>query len=204
MSIEIINRALIKIGEGTITSLSQTPYGELMGYVYEDQRKMLLSTHYWRFALKRARLAELDEATGSTAFAYAYALPADYLVLKDFGEFYKMPNVSDAVVAPDVRYSIEGNRILCRQPGNINITYIADVSDPKLFTPLFKEALIALIAAEMSVRIKQGAEYKQLFLAEFEKYIAQAQMNNEIVRDMETMPDNSWVNIRDTWSVGEW
>lgn len=115
-----------------------------------------------------------------------------------------MPNVSDAVVAPDVRYSIEGNRMLCQQPGNINITYIADVSDPKLFTPLFKEALIALIAAEMSVRIKQGADYKQLFLAEFEKYIIQAQMNNEIVRDMETMPDNSWVTIRDTWRNEEW
>ena len=175
-----------------------------MGLVYEDQRKMLLSSHYWRFALKRARLAELDEETGSTLFAYAYALPADYLVLKDFGEFYKMPNVSDAVVAPDVRYSIEGNRMLCQQPGNINITYIADVSDPKLFTPLFKEALIALIAAEMSVRIKQGADYKQLFLAVVEKYITQAQMNNEIVRDMETMPDNSWVNIRDTWRNEEW
>ncbi|MEI3582952.1 MAG: hypothetical protein V8R89_09890 [Alphaproteobacteria bacterium] len=51
MSIEIINRALIKIGEGTITSLSQNPYGDLMGLVYEDQRKMLLSSHYWRFAL---------------------------------------------------------------------------------------------------------------------------------------------------------
>ena len=54
------------------------------------------------------------------------------------------------------------------------------------------------------MRIKQGADYKQLFLAEFEKYITQAQMNNEIVRDMETMPDNSWVNIRDTWRNEEW
>ena len=41
-------------------------------------------------------------------------------------------------------------------------------------------------------------------LAEFEKYITQAQMNNEIVRDMETMPDNSWVTIRDTWRNEEW
>lgn len=204
MSIEIINRALVKIGEETITSTSQTPYGALMGIVYEDQRKMLLSSHFWRFALKRAKPAKIDEDTQAALFPYVYALPADYLLLKDFGEVYKMPNIADSVLASDERYSIEGGRILTKTEEPFSITYVADVSDPKLFTPLFKEALIALLAAEMSVRIKQSAEMKQLFLTEFESYIAQARLNNEIVRDMETMPDNSWVTVRDGWYNQNW
>lgn len=203
MSIEIVNRALIKIGEVPITALSQHPYGETMGFIYEDQRKMLLSMHFWRFALKRARLAEVDVETGSALFAHAYALPADYLLLKDFGDAYKMPNLSDMITVPDARYSIEGNRLLCPIRGNVNITYVADVTNPKLFTPMFREALVALVAGEISVRVKQGLDYKQMCLQEFESYITQAAMNNETVRDIETLPDNSWVTVRDDW-MGDW
>ena len=68
-------------------------------------------------------------------------------------------------------------------------------------TALFKEALISWIAAEISVRVKNGADYKQLSIAEFDRYIAQAINNNEIVRDTESLPDNSWVSCRDNWGV---
>lgn len=197
MSIEIINRALIKIGEPVISSLQQHPYGSSLGLIYEDARRALLSSHYWRFALKRADLAKLDEDTGSDVYAYSYALPADYLTLKDFGDYYKLPNMGDIIPLADTRYSIEGGRLLCKFDLPINITYVADVTDPKLFTPAFKEALIATVAAEISIRIKNGAELKTLFIQEADRYVTQAVNHNEIVRDIETMPDNSWVACRE-------
>lgn len=203
MSIEIINRALIKIGEPVITSIQQHPYGASLGLIYEDGRRALLSSQYWRFALKRAELARLDEETGSEMFAYSYALPADYLQLKDFGEMYKMPNLQDKILAPDIRYSIEGGKLLTRWKEGVKITYVADITDPKLFSPAFREALIALVAAEISVRIKNGAEFKTLFLQEADRYIAQAVNHNEICCDLETMPDNSWVTCREDWA-GVW
>lgn len=201
MSINIINRALMKIGEMPIASVNQAPLGSILARMYEDGRRSLLSTHYWRFAIKRARLVKLDEDTGSSLFNYAYALPSDYLVLKDFDEMYKLPNINDINLVDDSRYSIEGNRILTKSDTPVNITYIADVSDTNLFPALFKEALISWIAAEISVRVKNGAEYKQLSIAEFDRYIAQAINNNEIVRDTESLPDNSWVSCRDNWGV---
>jgi len=203
MSMSIINRALIKIGEPVIVSREQTPYGDTLALVCDDFRKMLLSSHYWRFAIKRAVLAKLDEESGSRIFNYVYALPRDYLLMKDFGHNYKNPNLSNLIVASDERYSIEGGKLLTRYADNVEISYIADIKDENLFTPLFKEALISLIAAEAVVRIKNREDLKNLYLREFEGYIAQARNNNEIVRDLESLPDNTWVTVRDNW-VGEY
>lgn len=199
MSTNIINRALIKIGEPTILSIDQTPHGAMMGVLYDDFRKTLLSSHYWRFAIKRATLAQLDVDTNSAAFNYAYALPADFLTLKEFGEGYKIPNQNPAILSSDARYSIENGKLLCKQDSGVTISYVANIKDTNLFTPLFREALVALIAAEASVRIKNSPQLKQLFMTEFDTYLNQARVNNEIMRDMETMPDNTWVTCREGW-----
>jgi hypothetical protein len=52
MAINIINRALIKMGQPTISSTSQDPNGRLFGLVYEDVRDWLLAAHPWRLQLK--------------------------------------------------------------------------------------------------------------------------------------------------------
>lgn len=199
MSTNIINRALIKIGEPSILTTEQSPYGAMMGVLYEDFRKTLLSSHFWRFALKRATLAQLDYNTNSTTFNYAYALPADFLVLKDFGEQYKLPNQSPSIIASDERYSIENGKLLCKDGQGVVITYVANISNTSLFTPLFREALVALLAAEASVRIKNSLQFKQIFMQEFDTYLNQARVNNEIMRDMESLPDNTWVACREGW-----
>ena len=187
MSTDIINRALIKIGEPTILSSEQTPHGAMMGILYEDFRKALLSSPYWRFALKRAVLAKLDvQDTLSSNFNYAYALPADYLTLKEYGDAYKLPNESDSILTPDIRYSIESGKLLSKVDAGVYITYVAN--------------MVALIAAEASVRIKNSPQLKQMFMQEFDTYLNQARVNNEIVRDIETMPDNTWVTCREGWN----
>ena len=112
MSINIINRALIKLGQPTISSTSQEPNGRIYGLVYQDLRDWLLASHPWRFAIKRVVLAQDVEAPVS-GFAYAYTLPSDFLSLYRFGEYFKTPNYSDNIVSSDERYSIEGNKILC-------------------------------------------------------------------------------------------
>lgn len=197
MSKNIINRALIKIGENTISSIEQQPYGEMLGLIYEAGRRHLLSSHFWRFAIKRAKLARLNEDTESVMFPYAYALPNDYLMMKDFEEAYKQPNLNDMILSSDERYTIEGNRLLTRYEKKDAIIYICDEKDENHFLPCFIEALISWIAAEACVTIKNDLQYKQIFLAETEKYIMQAQLNNEILRDSESLPDNSWITCRE-------
>ena len=83
MSINIINRALIKLGQPTISSTSQEPNGKIYGLVYQDLRDWLLASHPWRFAIKRVVLAQ-DEEKPISGFAYAYTLPSDFLSLLYF------------------------------------------------------------------------------------------------------------------------
>ena len=199
--IGIINRALIKMGEKPIASTSQPPLGTMMGILYEEMRKSLLSAHFWSFALKRASLSRLDEETGSKLYPYAYALPVDFLILKDFGEAYKSANFADMILMPDCRYVIEQNKLLCNIKTDVGITYVADIKEPHLFSPYFAEALIAMIAAEAVLTVNASTSLKTLFLNEAQSYILKAANNNEIARDMESLPDNSWVTCRDNWGM---
>ena len=199
MSINIINRALIKLGQPIISSTNQELNGKIFGLVYQDIKDLLLSSHTWRFALKTVILAR-DAETPVSSFAYAYTLPSDFLSLYRFGQYFKQPNYSDNIQSSDERYSIEGDKILCDQKDQLYISYIARISDTSKFTPWFKEALAAKLAAEFSGRVKQSTSLAKLFNEEFAQCLVQAELNNELMTDSQTVPDGSWVGAREGWS----
>lgn len=201
MSIEIINRALIKLGEPLISSVEQEPNGRLMSLIYEDMRDFVLADHPWRFSIKRVVLAP-DEEKPISGFAASYTLPTDFLTLYRFGEYYKRPNYLDNIIRSDERYSIEGNKILCNLTRRIYLTYVSKVTDPNRFSPWFKEALATKIAAEYAMRLKQSPQLLQLFNNDFAMYLERAEMNDELMNDIETIPDGSWVGIRSGWDNG--
>ena len=198
MSINIINRALIKLGQPTISSTSQDPNGRVYGIVYQDLRDWLLASHPWRFAIKRAVLAR-DEEKPISGFAYAYTLPGDFLSLYRFGEYFKTPNYSDNIISSDERYSIEGDKILCDQKEELQITYVAKIEDPDKFSVSFREALVNKIAAEYAAKLKQSTNLAKMLDETFSYYLEQARQNNELMTDSESMPDGSWIGIRGSW-----
>lgn len=201
MSIEIINRALIKLGEPLISSVDQEPNGRLMSLIFEDMRDFVLADHPWRFSIKRVVLAP-DEQKPISEFAYSYTLPTDFLSLYRFGIYYKRPNYSDNIIRSDERYSIEGNKLLCNRANKVFLTYVSRVTDPNRFSPWFKEALATKIAAEYAMRLKQSPQLLQIFNKDFAMYLERAEMNDELMNDIETIPDSSWVGVRDGWDVG--
>lgn len=203
MSINIINRALIKLGQPPISSTRQEPYGQLMSLLYEDCKNLLLADHYWRFAIKRIVLAP-DEEEPISGFAYAYTLPSDFLTLYGFGEYYKIPNYSDNIIKSDQRYSIEGNKILCDVADKLYISYVARIDDTKRFSPWFREALISRIASEAAMRAKLSPELQKMFSNEFIAYLERAEYNDEIMRDTETISDSSWVGVRGEYNTYEY
>lgn len=203
MSIDIINRALIKLGQPPISSTMQEPYGTLMGLLYEDCKNLLLSDHYWRFAIKRAVLAP-DLEKPISGFAYAYTLPSDFLSMFKFGQYYKQPNYSDNIRMSDERYSIEGNKILCNVGDKLYITYVSKIDDTKRFSPWFREALIAKIASEAAMRAKSSPELQKMFSNEFVAYLDRAEFNDEIMRDAETIPDGTWIGAREEFYYNEY
>ena len=193
--IEIINRALLKLGEAPLSSLSDTAFGRSYEIIYEDMKKLLLSSYPWRFAVKKMHIAH--DAKKYDGY-YVYRLPQDFLLLlKVFEEGADECSVLSHQVCGG--YEIVGKTIVCYTKKGIAVEYVSAVDDDKNFPPLFREALAAKIAAELAMRLKQSVNLKQVFDTEFYNFIRQAELNNEIEKDVEILPDSSWVNIRETW-----
>lgn len=184
--IEIINRCLLKLGEAPISSFNSAVYGKSYEVLYDDMKKMLLSMYPWRFAVGEKRLAKDVELYNGKA---KYCLPNDYLILLKVCEDN----------GGDVDYDIVENFVVCDDKNGICIEYVKNIDEVKNFSQLFKEALIAKIASEISMRVKHSLELKQIFETEFYNLIRQAEFNNEIIKDVEIMPDNSWVMCRKAW-----
>lgn len=188
--IEVINRSLLKLGEAPISSFNSAVYGKSYEVLYDDMKKMLLSMYPWRFAVAEKKLAKDVAPYNGKA---KYCLPSDYLMLlKVYGS-----NVADADYTVD--YEIVENFVVADCENGVVIEYVKNIDDDKKFSQLFREALVAKIASEISMRVKHSLELKQIFENEFYNLIRQAELNNEIIKDVENMPDNSWLLCRKAW-----
>ena len=197
MDIKIINRALIKMGENPISSINELPLGRLVQLVYDDIRRSLLSMYIWRFAVKSAKLAPLDEKP-QTLHKYVFQLPSDYLIMIKKGDFYKFPDLRDLKTTAREQYEIMGDKI----EANLNplkIYYVGDITETKIYPPLFKEAFAAKIAAELTVKIHQNMNLRQMLESDFVNYISLAVQNNDIIQDTQSLGDDTWVAVREAW-----
>lgn len=193
--IEIVNRALIKLGEPPVSSLNDAAFGRSYEMVYEDMRRLLLSLYPWRFAVRTGQVARCEQKDAS---AFCYQLPRDLLLLLQvYGT--ETPEFCDIRNESMTGYKVAGDKLLIPFEGVFLIEYVADVSDESKFSQLFREALAAKTAAELAVRIKHSFNVKQLMDNEFAAYIRQAELNNEIAKDIETLKDSSWIRVREAW-----
>ncbi len=193
--IQIINRALLKLGEPPISSLNDAAFGKTYDIVYNDMKKLLLSAYPWRFAVDIKQLAKKTEKYDDK---FVYQLPLDRLLLiKVFGN--KQNDISDMRAYSKQGYEVANNCINTHQNNNLKVEYVKNIDDDILFPPLFTEALAAKMGAELAMRIKHSVAIKQNLDAEFYNFIMQAEYNNEIIKDVELIPDNSWILVRDCW-----
>ncbi len=194
--IEIINRALLKLGEPPIASLNDAAFATSYEMIFNDVKNLLLSAYPWRFAVKTKKLARLEKMFFNR---FMYQLPADFLLL------IKVYIRTDADVA-DFRlvsaedYEIADGCVTAFYKGAIQIDYVARLDDDSNFSPLFREAMAAKMAAELAMRLKHSVAIKQTFDNEFFNLIRQAELNNEIMKSAEFLPDGSWIKIRHAWT----
>jgi hypothetical protein len=169
--VSICNRALRVLGVAPITALGEdSKAGAWAQETYADARDALLAEYPGNFAIKRAALAA---AVGGPAWGptHLYPLPADALrVLAVEGE-------PEARVAP---WQVEARAIATDAAAPLKLRYIARVTDPALFGPLFVEALAARLAAEgafgftgSTSREAQLAERYRELVANARRYDAQ-------------------------------
>jgi hypothetical protein len=183
----IANRALQRLGATRITALddASTKNGRACNVAYEPLRDALLRMHPWSFAITRAALAADSAApVGDDAPAYQYTWPTDAL----------------RILLPKdhtLDWIIEGRKILTDWDAPLYIRYIAKITDPNTMDPLFREALSALMAAELCDEITQSNPKKDRLKDDFDRVIAEARRTNAIEKPAVGSPDGSWDYERD-------
>ena len=129
---------------------------------------------------------------------FMYRLPTDCLLLVGVWGSSKT-DVTDVRSCKIQGFEVVNNAIVTYVEKGVVAEYVKNIEDDMMFPPLFREAIAAKIAAELSMRIKHSTSIKQMLENEFITLIRQAELNNEIIKDTELVPDSSWVLVRNNW-----
>lgn len=148
--VQICNRALTGyLGESRIVSLSEeNARARQCNLHYDDTRKGLLERHWWNFACARTTLAQLTNDRTSE-WQYKYQLPADMLSVRWVNEPATARMLLASRRSPDIERQVEGLVMYCDVDDAV-AEYTQDVDDETMFPQSFKDALSALLAANIA------------------------------------------------------
>lgn len=181
--VDLCNRALQRLGESPITSLSDdSTRARECSRVYEFARDGELRRYIWNFSRARVSLAA---SSTPPAFGYdnAYPLPSDFIRLHPDNQ------VTD--------WQIEDGHILTDDEAPLNVVYIKRQTDVNKFDPLFFEALSARMALEMAERLRQpSASAMQNYMIMYRDEISAARRANAIENISRQPPEDEWVSVR--------
>ncbi len=194
--VEIANRALTKIGEARILSLSDDiEAARVIDAQWDIVRDAELRARNWNFSITRTSLAALV-ATPAWGFDLQYQLPSDCLRVLQVDEFYPGPSMSDYRNASEATWQIEGGKILTDLEAPLKIRYVARIEDTGAWDALFVEAFACRLAVEICERITQSNTKRQLAWDEYKEAVRMAVRADAIENPPEPLPDDSWMLSR--------
>lgn len=181
--VDVVNRALDKVGYGAITSLSDgTKAANVADRTWPIVRDQVLRDHPWNFAIARTTLAPLTEAP-DWGFAYQHETPSDMLRLIEILDL----STND--------YQVEGNRILA-DDSVLYIRYLKQVTDPNEYDSLFIEAVASKLAVEMCEPLTQSNSKKNILLQEYDAAITRARQVDAVENPPAQFEEDNWIEVR--------
>lgn len=182
-SLEVINYALVLIGEQAITSLAPvTKQARVASTLYEVIRDSELAGHPWHFAKKRQPLARII-SDKSTSSHIRYALPSDCLqaiALYHYDEQEEGITHEGAYIV--VPYHASPPELL----------YIARIEDARCYPPLFKEALALKLAYMMADNLTANLAKSEGLRRQYEQIIKKAKHANALLATSSAIGKSSW------------
>lgn len=195
--VEIVNRALGKLGAETITSLADnTTNARAFNASYAIVRDAELRRHRWRFSIKRASLPALSTAPVSGIYKLQFQLPSDCLRILDVSNDWPGSDISNYRTSTTAEYSLEGRAILTNIKAPLPLRYVGQIVDTGLFDSAFTEAFACRLAWENCERITQSESKRRLAMIEYKQAIREAIMANALENPPEFSADSSWVTSR--------
>lgn len=154
--VDICNLALSRLGDNATVASINPPEGSAQGEhcarFYPIARDSLLESHPWKFATCREPLARLSHESWN--WAYAYAAPVKAI---------RLLSILPATASNDARtqdYEMEadnnGVMLILTNVEQATVRYIARVTDPTKYSPLFVDALGWLLASHLAGPIIKG------------------------------------------------
>ncbi len=191
--IAIANRALTKVGEARILSMSDdVEAARVVDSLWDIVRDAEFRIRKWKFTLARASLAALVSVP-DWGFDYEYQLPADCLRVLQVGEYYPGGSLSDYRNADESEWKVEGRKILTNEAAPLKIRYIARIEDTGAWDSAFTEAFACRLAAEVVERLTQSNTKKETAWGEYKQAVAMAIRADAIEAAPEPLPDTEWV-----------
>lgn len=174
----ICNRALIRIGADTITSIDEdSKEARIMNILYDQVRQELLRSHIWNFALRREILAA-DSTSPDFQWLFQYPLPADCL---------RVVGLHDPISV----FKVENGKIMSDDDG-IYLIYISDVEDPQEFDVTFITMFSLKLALEAAYNLTNSTTLTNQLQQEF------------IIARREAKQYDAQEGIPDTWANFDW
>jgi hypothetical protein len=194
--VEIANRALTKVGEARILSMSDdVEAARVVDSLWDIVRDAELRIRKWKFSIARASLAALG-TTPEWGFDYEYQQPSDCLRVLQVGEFYPGVSLSDYRNADESEWKVEGRKILTNEAAPLSIRYISRVEDTGTWDAAFTEAFACRLGAEVVERLTQSNTKRELAWSEYKQAVAMAVRADAIESAPEPLPDTEWLMAR--------
>lgn len=195
--VAIANRALQKLGAGSITSFTDgSTQAREVTICYEILRDAELRRRKWRFSLARVELPELADAP---TFGYdaAFQLPGDCLKVISVGDYAPGLDLSELRASlDDADYAIEGRTILTNLGAPLRVRYVRRVEDPAQFDAAFVESFACRLAAEMAEALTQSNTKREAAWGEYRIAIREAVQAAAIESPPQSVSDDSWLISR--------
>lgn len=179
----LVNRALLLIGQSTITSLTDSGReARAANILYSQVRDSVLSAHSWNCATKRTTLAALG-TTPAWGFDTEYQLPADFLRL------VRLEDMRDD-------FRIEDGKLLT-STGDGKIRYVYRLTDVSKMDDALKDAIAYRLAAELATTLKGSINDHHAMMQEYESVLSGARLRDSQQSPTERMESSTWVDARD-------
>lgn len=184
----VANLALIRIGEGAISSIDGTDATSIsVKQVFDYILDEVLGEHPWNFAKKSFAMAQDVTAPVDTDYAYRYALPSDFIQAIE-------------VKPTGVSYVIRAGYLLTNHDNTNNpliLNYTRRESNPALWSAKFINAFAFRLAAELAFRVVRGSSNVQDRMMNFyARALLQAKAANQAEDYLE---DEKGASGTDSW-----
>lgn len=191
--IEIVNRALVKIGQNRISSLDENSKGATtVRTVYDQVRDTLMQSYVWNFSKLRIQLAA-DTAAPLFGFQYRYRLPANTLRVLGLGDDTEpQRNYTSSLHA----FKHEDEFIYTDVAAPLDLVITQKVEDTGKYPPDFCNLLALDIALDIFYDVTKGTERYNTIRQDRAMALRNAKMNHAIENSPEVMIASEWIDSR--------